>query len=106
MPCPALPTRRISAALIFVASSLSGLPAGAQPDWPQGQAIRFIVPFTAGSGTDIVARLLGEKLGPALGSWHCRDRNRLGCTFFLASGELSGTPTGGSAARQQTLRWR
>ena len=68
MPCPALTTRRISAALIFVASSLSGLPAGAQPDWPQGQAIRFIVPFTAGSGTDIVARLLGEKLGPALGS--------------------------------------
>ena len=68
MPCPALTTRRISAALILVASSLSGLPAGAQPDWPQGQAIRFIVPFTAGSGTDIVARLLGEKLGPALGS--------------------------------------
>ncbi len=68
MPCPALTTRRISAALIFVASSLSGLSAGAQPDWPQGQAIRFIVPFTAGSGTDIVARLLGEKLGPALGS--------------------------------------
>lgn len=68
MPCPALTTRRLSAALIFVASSLSGLPAGAQPDWPQGQAIRFIVPFTAGSGTDIVARLLGEKLGPALGS--------------------------------------
>ena len=54
--------------MIFVASSLSGLSAGAQPDWPQGQAIRFIVPFTAGSGTDIVARLLGEKLGPALGS--------------------------------------
>ena len=26
------------------------------------------MPFTAGSGTDIVARLLGEKLGPALGS--------------------------------------
>jgi len=54
--------------LILVASSLSGLPACAQPEWPQGQAIRFIVPFTAGSGTDIVARLLGEKLGPALGS--------------------------------------
>ena len=54
--------------MIFVASSLSGLSAGAQPDWPEGQAIRFIVPFTAGSGTDIVARLLGEKLGPALGS--------------------------------------
>jgi len=68
MPCPALTARRISAALILVASSLSGLPACAQPEWPQGQAIRFIVPFTAGSGTDIVARLLGEKLGPALGS--------------------------------------
>ncbi|RZL85678.1 MAG: tripartite tricarboxylate transporter substrate binding protein, partial [Variovorax sp.] len=26
------------------------------------------VPFTAGSGTDIVARLIGDKLGPALGT--------------------------------------
>ncbi|MES2187384.1 MAG: tripartite tricarboxylate transporter substrate binding protein [Pseudomonadota bacterium] len=40
--------------------------AHAQSDWPRGQPIRLVVPFTAGSGTDIVARLVAERLGPAL----------------------------------------
>ncbi len=40
----------------------------AEGDWPKGQVIRFTVPFTAGSGTDIVARLMAARLGPALGT--------------------------------------
>jgi tripartite-type tricarboxylate transporter receptor subunit TctC len=35
-------------------------------DWPK-QSIKFVVPFTAGSGTDIVARAVAEKLGSSLG---------------------------------------
>jgi tripartite-type tricarboxylate transporter receptor subunit TctC len=35
-------------------------------DWPK-QSIKFVVPFTAGSGTDIVARAVAEKLTTALG---------------------------------------
>jgi tripartite-type tricarboxylate transporter receptor subunit TctC len=42
--------------------------AHAEGEWPRGQMIRMVVPFTPGSGTDIVARLVAEKLGPALGT--------------------------------------
>ena len=40
--------------------------AHAQSTWPTGP-IRFIVPFPAGSGTDVAARLLGERLSAPLG---------------------------------------
>jgi tripartite-type tricarboxylate transporter receptor subunit TctC len=29
--------------------------------------VRIVVPYPAGGGTDIVARVVGQKLGPALG---------------------------------------
>ncbi|VCU69697.1 Tripartite tricarboxylate transporter family receptor [Pigmentiphaga humi] len=56
--------RAIAAAGLFAGASL----AHAQGDWPQAGPIRFIVPFTAGSGTDVVARSLADKLGPILGA--------------------------------------
>jgi tripartite-type tricarboxylate transporter receptor subunit TctC len=40
--------------------------AAAQPSWPD-HPIHIIVPFTAGSGTDIIARLVAEPLSKALG---------------------------------------
>lgn len=36
------------------------------PAWP-AKPIRFIVPFTAGSGTDIIARAVGESMAKSLG---------------------------------------
>jgi len=61
-----LPGRRhlIAAALALCAFGS----VQAQGEWPRGQTVRMVVPFTAGSGTDIVARLVAEKLGPALGT--------------------------------------
>src|SRR6266851_90380 len=51
------------AALALVAAAPGAL---AQEAFP-GKPIHIIVPFTAGSATDIVARVLGERLAPALG---------------------------------------
>ena len=64
-----IPNRRVVlASFALAATAFATLPATAQNEWPRGQTIRFVVPFTAGSGTDIVARLIGDKLGPALGT--------------------------------------
>jgi tripartite-type tricarboxylate transporter receptor subunit TctC len=42
-------------------------PVGASAqDWPTNQPIRVIVPLTAGSGTDITARLVVERMGAKL----------------------------------------
>ena len=55
----------VKMALASLALSAVSLVAQAQ-DWPK-QSIKFVVPFTAGSGTDIVARAVAEKLTTALG---------------------------------------
>jgi tripartite-type tricarboxylate transporter receptor subunit TctC len=58
-------------ALRLLAAAVLGLGAAATwaqaPAWPAAGPIKFVVPFTPGSGTDVMARLVAEKLGPALG---------------------------------------
>lgn len=53
------------AAATAMAVSLQAMPAGAQ-EWPT-QPITLIVPFSAGGGSDPVARLLADGLGKSLG---------------------------------------
>lgn len=61
-------SRRVVLAALTTLAIAAPLTAAAQQPWPTAQPIKLIVPFTAGSGTDVVARLVGEKLGPALGT--------------------------------------
>ena len=55
-------TRHILAALIAIAAA----PFAAAQNYPD-KPVRVIVPFTPGSATDIMARVIGERLGPVLG---------------------------------------
>jgi tripartite-type tricarboxylate transporter receptor subunit TctC len=45
---------------------LAAWPAAAQPAWPD-RPIRMIVPFPPGGGTDVVARVVAQRLSEALG---------------------------------------
>ena len=73
--------RHALAAITFLSVAVPFAPALAQDAFPS-RPIRVVVPFTAGSGTDVVARMLGESLGPALGTsiggW--RKSSRLNAT--------------------------
>jgi len=48
------------------ALALAGPVAAQTPEWPQAKPITYIVPFTAGGSTDVVGRVIAEKLQAAL----------------------------------------
>ena len=58
----------IHTALVATGASLGALPAFAQSGWPTGKPIVYMVPFAAGGTTDVLARLIGQKLGTMLGT--------------------------------------
>lgn len=84
------PTRRAALAAMALLATLSAAPAFAQP----GQTVKMIVPFTAGSGTDIVARLVGDKLGAALGGTVVVE-NRPGAGGTLGAAVVAAAPADG-----------
>ena len=46
----------------------TALPTFAQGAWPTGKAITYMVPFPAGGTTDVLGRLISQKLGAVLGT--------------------------------------
>lgn len=61
------PLRRTLFAVTLGAACTLAAPAFAQDKWPS-KPITYVVPFPAGGTTDILARLIAQKLGPALGT--------------------------------------
>jgi tripartite-type tricarboxylate transporter receptor subunit TctC len=72
---------------VVTAACLAGTFALAQPaaaqDYPS-RPIRFVVPFTAGSATDTLARVLGQKLNAANG-WTVVVENVAGASGMMAA---------------------
>jgi len=66
----------------------------AQSVWPQEKSMTFIVPFTAGSGTDVIARTVAEKLGPILGTQIVID-NRTGAGGTVGAALVAKAPSDG-----------
>jgi tripartite-type tricarboxylate transporter receptor subunit TctC len=89
------PAIRRRHALAFAVPLLAPWVSWAQGDWPQGQTIKVIVPFTPGSGTDVVARLVAEKLGPALNTTVVVD-NRPGAGGTLGAALVAKAPADGT----------
>ncbi|MGJ7583716.1 Bug family tripartite tricarboxylate transporter substrate binding protein [Variovorax sp. RHLX14] len=84
----------LTVAAAFAACTLGSSGALAQGAWPGTQPIKLVVPFTAGSGTDIVARLVAEKLGPALGTSVIVD-NKPGAGGTLGAAITAKSPADG-----------
>src|SRR3954467_12304802 len=52
--------------ILLVLAALGAVPAWAQDMYPS-KPVKFILPFPPGGGTDILGRLIGEKLAASLG---------------------------------------
>lgn len=83
----------IHSAVAVAAVSALGLPVLAQDKWPS-KPIAYIVPFPAGGTTDILGRLIGQKLGPVLGTTIVID-NKGGAGGGIGSEVASRAPADG-----------
>lgn len=84
---------RVSIAVIAACAALAGVhPAAAQP-YPS-KPIRIIVPNAPGGGTDTIARLIADKVGPALGQQMIAD-NRGGAGGRIAAELVARSPKDG-----------
>jgi tripartite-type tricarboxylate transporter receptor subunit TctC len=81
----------------LLASSLLALTPAVRAqaaDWPKAGPVKLVVPFTAGSGTDIVARTLAEKLGPLIGAQVVIE-NKPGAGGTLGAAQVAKAPADG-----------
>ncbi|HXX85393.1 MAG TPA: tripartite tricarboxylate transporter substrate-binding protein [Casimicrobiaceae bacterium] len=75
-----------------LAAAVASAPSLAQ-NYPT-QPIKFIVPFTAGGGTDVTARLVAEQLVPKLGQPIVVE-NRAGASAAIGAGVVAHSPPNG-----------
>ena len=83
---------KLAGAVIAAAAVVCSLPAQAQ-QWPN-KAVRIIVPFGAGGGTDIQGRLLGQKFQQSMGQNFLVD-NRAGGAGLIGAELVTKSPPDG-----------
>lgn len=84
--------RRLIAAAAALAC-LVGVPAWAQDSWPS-KPVKIVVPFAAGGTSDILARLVGERLQAALGQTIIVD-NKGGAGGVIGADSVAKAPADG-----------
>lgn len=84
--------QRRSTLLALAALAAAPLPAAAQA-WP-AKPVRLVIPFPAGGATDILGRLLAQKLGTALGQQVVID-NKPGAGGTIGSDLVAKAPADG-----------
>ncbi len=82
--------RRLASALVLFLASLAILPAptAQAQDWPAKGPIKIIVPFSAGSATDIIARTVFNQVGEQIKQTFVVE-NRGGAGTTLGSGMVA-----------------
>jgi tripartite-type tricarboxylate transporter receptor subunit TctC len=81
-------------ALYLCAALLLAPAAATAQDWPAKQPIRVIVPFSAGSATDIIARAVMEQVGTQLNQTIVVD-NRVGAGGAIGAAAVAKAPPDG-----------
>ena len=98
---------RVFAATVVTFAAWGVMPATAQERWP-GKPVRIVVPFAAGGTTDVIARMIGQKLsvhwgqpvivenrtgvGGNLGADMVAKSQADGYTLLMASGSITINP--------------
>ncbi|MBK1688814.1 tripartite tricarboxylate transporter substrate binding protein [Rubrivivax gelatinosus] len=86
-------TRRTWIAAAALAGAGAALPALAQPAYPN-KPIKLVVGYAAGGATDVIARLVGQKLGDSLGQTVVID-NRAGANSNVGAEAVARSPADG-----------
>ena len=86
-------TRRVAMAGMLAVTTAVFTPAQAQDVYPS-KMIRLLVPFPAGSATDVEARFLAEKVGAVLGQKILVD-NKPGANANIGAAEVARAPGDG-----------
>lgn len=78
--------REVLAGMAFSGAALA--PSRARSETYPNRLITIVVPFGAGSGSDVTARIVGQLLGPALGRTIIIE-NKVGATGMIAANSVA-----------------
>jgi tripartite-type tricarboxylate transporter receptor subunit TctC len=87
---------RLTAPITLAAALITSFPSVAAQTYPS-KPIRFISPYAPGGGTDILARLIGQKLSESVGQPVVID-NRPGAGGVIGTEIVSKSPPDGYTA--------